>query len=152
MTNRTDEIVAKIEGTLIHEAVRKIALGLGSILLIELDSAEGDGFPASPSARPYIRVECAWRIEDKENVLAASEDPRESMALSLNALHSQVVQEVGVSLPGFDLRISFDSGHSLLIFPVYANSQDYENWTIQTTSNEDIVSGPGRRIQILSEG
>jgi hypothetical protein len=149
MTNKTDEIAAKVEATLIHQSVKRIALGLGSILLIDFGSAEIGQLADSVPPRPYMRVECAWRLENKDRVLVASEDPREAMQTSLDILRSGVVREVGVTLPGFDLRISFDSGQVLLIFPVYADNDDYENWTIQTTTNEDIVSGPGRRIQII---
>ena len=83
------------------------------------------------------------------SVLVASEDPRESIQPVLDRLRSNTVRQVEVDLPGFDLHISFESGHFLSVFPIYANSEDYENWSIQTLDGHDIVAGPGRQVQIV---
>lgn len=123
-------------------AVFRASLGHGSILLIDVKSSDG-------SAPAYLRVECAWRIETPSHVLAASEDTRTTLATQVATLVGCTVRDVEISVPALEMRLVFNSWKQLTIFPVFADSKEYDNWTIHLADGQVLVAGPGAAIRSL---
>lgn len=140
-----EEAAKRVESATAGCRVARAKLGLGSILLVDLERAE-----KSSEHAVHIRVECAWRIENDDSVLAASEDNRTELADRIVGLNGSAIQEVSVRAPSFQLEILFENRRRLVVFPIYANNVDYENWTMHMSSGAVVVAGPGREVRIVS--
>jgi hypothetical protein len=137
------EFAAAARSALLGTEVTHARLGHGSILLIDLKSPKS-------SATSYLRVECAWRLDAQSKVVTASEDWRETLSMHVVGLNGRTVRDVEVSAPGLDLRVDFDKGESLKVFPIFANTEDYENWTIHTPDRKALIAGPGSKYRMTN--
>ena len=50
-------------------------------------------------------------------------------------------------LPSLQLRLMFDIGE-LNAFPLFANTTDYDNWTVHAPDGRVLVAGPGREAHV----
>jgi hypothetical protein len=98
--------------------------GAGSIILIELNNNTG--------VFNTLWIECAWRIENKNKVVATSADNIEAVtgliARSVKMLEGKIIDSIKLT-PFYDLCIKFTDGFCLRTFCVF--SYDYEfdgNW------------------------
>jgi hypothetical protein len=132
MTDLHNVLASESKAALIGKTVLRANLGYGSILLIDLTAQDGAGGEA------HIRVECAWTLQDDKRVLAASEDAREILQNHIAELRGRAVRDVEVRIPGLQLRVLLDASE-LNVFPVFANTNDYENWTIHTPDRKALV-------------
>ena len=146
MTESHDTIISRTKAALRGASVLDAQLGAGSIVMLDL----GIGGPPVPG-EGWMRIECAWRLETVAVVLAASEDPRAVLASHVRSLQGRSIRGVEVLSPSLELRIDFDDGKRLVVFPVYANppGDDYDNWTLRTPDRKALVAGPGRNAQIV---
>jgi hypothetical protein len=140
MTELHEVVANETKAALIGKTVARANLGHGSILIINLAAQDG--------SEAYIRVECAWSLQDDTLVLAASEDARETLQKHVAELCGRAVRDVEVRIPSLQLRVVLDGGE-LNVFPVFANTDDYENWTIHTPNRKALVAGPGRSARVL---
>ena len=97
--------------------------GAGSIISIELNN--NDNLYA-------LWIECAWRIENNNKVIATSADDIEPItgliARSVKMLEGKVVDLVEIN-PFYDLRITFTDGFCLNVFCIFSYSCEFEtNW------------------------
>ncbi|GHV33206.1 hypothetical protein FACS1894177_09660 [Bacteroidia bacterium] len=81
-----------------------------------------------------LYIECAWRIENKNKVIATSTDGIEALtgliAKSARMLEGKIVESI-ILTPFYDLCVSFSDGFCIRIFCVF--SYDYEfdtNWQL----------------------
>ena len=142
MTELHKFVASETKTALIGKTVVRANLGHGSTLLIDLAAQDGAGGEA------YIRVECAWALQDDKVVLAASEDAREILQKFIADLRGRAVRDVEVRTPSLQLRVILD-GRELNVFPVFANTDDYENWTVHTPDRKALVAGPGHSARVL---
>lgn len=79
--------------------------------------------------RHMLTVECAWRIEDDEHIIAAytaANDVDGKMDFHLDEIkQAQAVENVVLDIPGMDIRIRFNNGIALHIF---CNRTNNINW------------------------
>jgi hypothetical protein len=145
MTDLHELVASEARAALIGKTVVSARLGHGSILLIDFAAQ------AEPAKRAYLRIECAWILEDDELVMCASEDGREVLRKHVAKLHGRAVRDVEVRTPSLQLRLVLDIG-GLTVLPVFANTEAYENWTIHTPDQKALVAGPGRSARVLEVG
>jgi hypothetical protein len=146
MTQLRDELIRRTKDALTGAAVVNPQLGVGSIILIDL--AIGS---APVPGKSYMRIECAWRLETATAVLAASEDPHDVLATHVQSLQGRSIRDAEVLSPSLELRLSFDDGKRLIVFPLYANmTDDYDNWILRTPDGKALIAGPGRGARIVN--
>lgn len=131
------------ESVLLGNKVTKARLGYGAILLLDLEAPDC-------GASSYLRIECAWRLEEQLAVKVASEDAHELLARHVSSLNGRVVRGVTVAAPGLDLNVVLDGAITLRAFSVFANTEEYENWTIHTPDGKVLVAGPGSVCRVTS--
>lgn len=100
--------------------------GAGSIILMELTSVENESY--------ILWIECGWRIEIINKVIATSVDDIEAItgliAKSTKMLEGKVVESINVN-PFYDLCINFSDGYCLRVFCIYSYSWvDDINWRL----------------------
>lgn len=97
----------------------------GSIIKIELNN-ENSFF--------ILYIECAWRIENKNKVIATSADDIQAVtgliAKSAKILENKVVNSIEVT-PFYDLSINFTDGFCIKVFCVLSYTYEFDtNWQL----------------------
>jgi hypothetical protein len=130
-----------------------VALGVGSFVTMEFGATQP---LRHAEERPHgawhlwIRYP-AWRLEAGDRVLAASEDPRDHLAASLQRLEGQVLRALEVVPPALDTVFAFEGGLRLRLFPMYSDAatesagEGYDHWLLFTPDDHVLVVGPGSR-------
>jgi hypothetical protein len=90
---------------------------------------------------------CAWRLEDEENVIVASEDSREQMSMALQVIEGKKLLSVEMSLPGLDTVFRFEKV-SLRAFPV--TSEENCAWMLYDPKEMVLEIGPGSAWKYIS--
>jgi hypothetical protein len=98
--------------------------GAGSIISIKLNGKDNSLYA--------LWIECDWRIEYKNKVIATSADDIEPItgliAKSVKMLEGKIVDSVKMT-PFYDLRINFSDGFCLNIFCIFSYTYEFEtNW------------------------
>jgi hypothetical protein len=99
-----------------NQICTSIGIGYASALLLDFGTA------AAPDASGYrepelsLVVECPWRLETDQTVLAGSGDDDETIIDVIQSLIARKVEEVAVFQPSFTVRIAFGD-RVLWIFP-----------------------------------
>jgi hypothetical protein len=118
-------------------------LGVGSFVTIEFGSRR----PATEaSERPHGEWHlwvycCAWRLETEDEVVAASEDPRQKLQAAVQRLNNRVLQAVKVERPALETTFTFDDELTLRLFPIF--SKDFEHWMLYDPNGFVLTVGPG---------
>jgi len=127
-----------------------VSLGIGSFITLEF------GVPISGEASKHTHGEwhlwiyyCAWRLEQGDQILAGSEDPRPKMEAAVRQLEGLDLQAVDLALPALDTAFTFSNSFVLRIFPVY--SDDHEHWMLYTPDNKVLVLGPSTNWSYISK-
>lgn len=141
-TFRTDiaEIEAKMQGLLGHKAWG-VALGQGSFVTVEF------GQPVPPAKnKGTIHGEwhlwlygCAWRLEQGERVVAASEDDRSKMEAAIQHIEGQVLLSFELQTPALDAVITFERDIVLRLFS--NDTEEMDSWML-FTPDKVITVGP----------
>ncbi|MGA2814678.1 MAG: hypothetical protein ABSG16_25075 [Candidatus Acidiferrum sp.] len=141
MTNKNIiDSLSKLRG----KKPRDVRLGHGSFITMEFGESQ-----TKPASR-FVHGEwhlalrmCAWRIETRDAVLAASEDQRETIQAFLESTVLGSVESIEVSNPSLDISIQFSSGFRILTFS-YSTNND-EQWLLFTPGDRVLtVYGRGR--------
>ena len=120
--------------------------GAGSIISMELNNKDNLLYA--------LWIECAWRIENKNKVIATSTDDIEPVigliAKNVKMLEEKVIDSIEVN-PFYDLCINFTDGFCLRIFCIFSYSCESEtNWylaipeqnlTYEITNHFDVKKG-----------
>lgn len=98
--------------------------GAGPIISMELYDANGSLY--------ILWVECDWRIENKNKIVATSADnsaPVTSLvAQSVKLLEGKIIESIQLS-PFYDLSIYFVDGFCLNVFCIFSYDYEFEtNW------------------------
>lgn len=136
------EIQKKIS-SLIGKKAWNVSLGEGSFITIEF------GKPCL-SAENATKIHgewhlwiycCAWRLEQENEVIAASEDPRSKLEEAIKKLEGLRIQSIDLFSPAFDTLLTFEQQTFLRLFPIY--SEEYEHWMLFTPDENVLTIGPG---------
>lgn len=118
-------------------------LGVGSFVTIEFGSERA---AAEAGERPHGEWHlwvycCAWRLETEDEVVAASEDPREKLQTAVQRLNDHVLQAVKVERPALETTFTFEGGLTLRLFPIF--SENFEHWMLYDPNGFVLTVGPG---------
>ena len=136
------EIQAKLH-PLLGQKTWGVSLGFGSFLTLEF------GQPLPPSdENQKIHGEwhlwlycCAWRVEEEDKILAASEDERDHIKTAIHRLDNLTLHSIELLSPACDAVFTFEQQVILRVFAIY--SQDYEHWLLYTPDGNVLSVGPG---------
>lgn len=100
--------------------------------------------PAQPNARAHGEWHlwlygCAWRLEQGEHVIVASEDDLTKVETAIPRLDGRVLQTFELTTPALDAVISFDDSIVLRLFAVSTEGMD--SWLLYTP-DKVITVGP----------
>ncbi len=144
MTTDSDiQEIQRIIAPLSGEKAWGAALGVGSFVTIEF----GKPIPPQNSEDKqhgewHLWIYCcAWRLEEGNSVLAASEDDRAKLETAIKRLQNLTLLSIGLSLPGFDTVITFEQDVVLRLFPIF--SEEFEHWMLYTPDGNALTIGPG---------
>jgi len=134
------EIQAKMQGILGQKAWG-VARGQGSFVTMEF------GQPVAPrKANETIHGEwhlwlygCAWRLEQGENVVVASEDAQTNIEDALQLIEGRVLHIFELLTPALDGVMTFEEGIVLRLFSV--NTEEMDSWML-FTPDKVITVGP----------
>lgn len=127
---------------LLHQRPWKVQLGHGSFLTLDF---------GPPTARWHLWVYCcAWRLDQADAVVAASEDDRDDLRAAVACLEGRALEEVEVTGPALDTVLRFEGGLVLTLFPVL--SRDYEHWFLYLPGGDVLTVGPGATWSVTPGG
>lgn len=91
-----------------------------------------------------LLIWCAWRLETKTKILTSSDDAVASVAHNLRRIAGQVVTNVEVALPSWDIMLEFSNRLLLHVFCVHVpGTPSFDgNWYL-TTPDTLYCAGPG---------
>jgi hypothetical protein len=101
-----------------------------------------------PEASVFAQA-CAWRLHDGDAVVATCADENAfggPIEIGLRRLVGGVITETNVSIPGWDLRLDWDTGMILCLFPTTSSREDETDYQI-TAANELVAVGRGARCR-----
>jgi hypothetical protein len=142
----------KLAGVMLGTAVRDVELRTSSgphprswpdLFLVRLPG----GRPHIPELDGDLRLRVhthAWRLESREQVLAASGDPPVALASAFGALSGRAVSGLRIHSPGLDTTVWFGDVR-LRIFPVSTRPlpEGFPAWALRTALGVSLVVGPG---------
>ena len=134
------EIQTKLQGVLGQKAWG-VARGEGSFVTIEF------GQPVQPvKANGKVHGQwhlwlygCAWRLEQGESVVVASEDDIAKIEAEIQRLQEHTIQSFELMMPALDATISFEGDIVLRLFAV--STDDMDSWML-FTPDKVITVGP----------
>ena len=95
-----------------------------------------------------LLVECAWRVDSPERVVASCWDEPDVRQAALERLVDQKVCAITAEPPGFDLVMKFDDGHVLRCLSVETDAgRSRDNWHLYTPTALLRV-GPGAKPEL----
>jgi len=121
-----------------------VAGGPGGVISLELAHVAA---PAD-QVRWYLGVDSAWRLEDRTALVTAWTDPNDedgSMFAGLRGLVGNVIADVKILAPCFDLDVRFENGKRLFVF---ADTRDEARncWFLIDPDERAVNAGPAGRI------
>ena len=138
------EIQTKLQGVLGQKAWG-VARGEGSFVTIEF------GQPVQPvKANGKVHGQwhlwlygCAWRLEQGESVVVASEDDIAKIEAEIQRLQEHTIQSFELMMPALDATISFEGDIVLRLFAV--STDDMDSWML-FTPDKVITVGPSGQL------
>lgn len=119
-----------------------VRLGVGSFITAEF----GDVVPPK-KARQRAHgawhlwiMHAAWRIEQGDTMLVASEDRRPKLEAAVENLNGRPLVSLDILAPSLDTLFGFDGGMSVRLFPLY--TEEYEHWQLFVPDGNVLVVGP----------
>jgi len=85
-------------------------------------------------------MHAAWRIEQGDTTLAASEDPRPKLKAAVENLNGRSLLSLDILAPSLDTLFGFDGGLWVRLFSLY--SEEYEHWQLFVPGGNVLVVGP----------
>ncbi len=143
------EVKAKIN-LLLGQKAWGISLGVGSFLTLEFGQIllSSDKHQRIHGEWHLWIYNCAWRLEEGDKVLAASEDERGKIEQAIQHLEGLVLQSVDLLPPVWDTVFTFEHQVILRLFSIH--SEGYEHWMLYTPDGNVLSLGPGSHWSIES--
>lgn len=98
------------------------------------------GFLQIDFSKCHLSVGCAWRIITNKNLIGSASKPEEAEEYLKKLLEGIVIKDVTLNGEFNDLYIEFEND---LTLETFADSNNYEHWTLSGLNTEMIISGPG---------
>lgn len=92
--------------------------------------------------------QCVWRIEEKGNVLAASEDDRSHLERTVKVLENRILESVRIEPPSLDTAFLFEGDLKLKTFGIYSQPEAAEHWMLYTPQGMVLNVGPGSSVSV----
>ena len=140
--NDIREIQARV-APLLGQKVWGAALGTGSFVTLEFGAVRpGQGPGTRDHGEWHLWIYCAaWRLEQEDAVLAASEDPRPKLEQAVTRLNGLALDVIEVRRPALEAIFQFEQGIALRVFPIF--SEGFEHWMIYMPDGNVLTAGPG---------
>ena len=137
------EIQAKLQG-LLGQKAWGVARGQGSFVTMEF------GQPVPPAkANETTHGEwhlwlygCAWRLEQGDRVVIASEDEQMDIETAIQLLEGRVLQKFDLQTPALDAVLTFENDIVLRLFSV--NAEEMDSWMLFTPEKVITVEARGQ--------
>lgn len=93
-----------------------------------------------------LTLQCEWRLEKDEEILAGSEDARDHINGILRELNEQVLENVDINLHTLDVSMIFTNSIRLRLFPLsYLKNSTALHWILYLPSDYEVLEfGPGK--------
>ncbi len=137
------EIQAKLQG-LLGQKAWNVTRGQGSFVTMEF------GQPVPPvKANETTHGEwhlwlygCAWRLEQGDRVVIASEDDQTNIETAIQLLEGHVLQKFELLTPALDAVLTFEDDIVLRLFSV--NVEEMDSWMLFTPEKVITVGASGQ--------
>jgi hypothetical protein len=142
--DQMDEI-RSIFSPILGERVWGAKLGIGSFLTMEWGwprrrgVIRGRALPPRGAWHLWIQ-HCAWRFEQGDKVLTASEDDRETIAALIPRLNGHILLDIQIRPAVWDTFFIFDDALVIRTFTFYTT--EYENWDLFMPDDNVLTLGP----------
>lgn len=119
-----------------------VSLGVGSFITIEFGNPVA---PESEEGRTHGEwhlwvCSCAWRLEEGDEVLAGSDDPRETLQEAIRCIEGLSLQSVELFPPAPDVVFRFGDNVVLRLFPCEF-VEESEHWMLFTPDENVLTLG-----------
>lgn len=135
--------IERVLAPVVEQRAWGATVGVGSFITVEF----GEPLPITKT-RQRAHGEwnlwvtyCAWRIEQGQEVLAGSEDPRPTLKLAVQQINGLALLQVAIRAPALEATFTFEKETVLRLFPV--SSEEYEHWKFFTPHGKVLIIGPG---------
>lgn len=116
-------------------------LGIGSFVTLEFGTPrEPVGKRAHGEWHLWVYC-CAWRMDEGDEVVAASEDARDMLEQAVTRLEGRVLERVEITGPALETTWWFERRLALHLFPIF--SRDFEHWLLYLPGGDVLTAGPG---------
>ncbi|NET59734.1 MAG: hypothetical protein F6K47_27370 [Symploca sp. SIO2E6] len=129
--------------TIVSHKAWGASLGVGSFITLEFGNplpSNGEHQQTHGEWHLWIYC-CAWRIEEGNEVLASSEDPRAKIELAVRRLEGLALNSIQLMPPAWDTVFNFDEEVFLRSFSIY--SEESEHWMLYMPNGKVLSVGPG---------
>ncbi|MBI4641215.1 MAG: hypothetical protein HY731_11005 [Candidatus Tectomicrobia bacterium] len=87
----------------------------------------------------------AWRLDSPSKTLATSEDDPEIVRQSIHHIEGTILTLFEISYPDLALRVTFNNGCTLILFPSAEDDSGLPYWELFTPYRMLLKVGPGAR-------
>jgi hypothetical protein len=140
-----DSEVCKVEAhiaSLIGYQAWGVSLGIGSFLTLEFGKPVVSKKSQSLHGEWHLWVYCcAWRLEESNSILTASEDPRSKIERNIQRLNKLRLLSTQIFFPAWDATFQFEQQVILRLFAIH--SEECEHWMLYTPDGNVLTLGPG---------
>jgi hypothetical protein len=137
-----DEVKARF-ATAIGKAAWGTAMGEGSFLTVEIgDAVEQVGRKMHGEFHLWIYCS-AWRIETPLEVLASSEDDRDTLKSRVGLLDGRSLDGIEIEQPSLSATFRFSGDVRLRTFSIFTH--DVEHWLFYLPDGAVFTAGPSSR-------
>lgn len=92
---------------------------------------------------------CAWRLEQNDQFIAASEDSRSKLETAIKILEGLSIQSIDIQKPAWDTIFIFDEKITLRTFSIF--SEEYEHWILFMPNDFVLTIGSGIEWSCIQE-
>jgi hypothetical protein len=90
---------------------------------------------------------CAWRLEQNDFVLAASEDNTDRIEKAIKVLEGLILENIEIKRPLLDISFYFENNLILKTFSVYSDESDEcKHWMLFVPDGNVLVAGPADKL------
>jgi hypothetical protein len=140
-TNDVDEIYA-IVAPLIGMKPWSVRSTFRGFLILDFGEAHKQENMIYPEGDWNLCIDCAWRLQKPHDVLVASGDEQDFIRYEIKRLEGKTLERITISALTLDTELLFETGLSLLLFPVYTDDEN-EHWWLDTPGDKTLGIGPG---------